>query len=145
MKAYNKLSDRWGTPQYFAPEMLRKAYGPQVGLPVSPAKVGSFSLELRNHRLQLQSPSFVSERSYSSSREPFAEGISPCVHLKQFLIFLIRSVSHLFRLNDMVLRTHRWICGRWVSCFSSSSLVGYPSMLPQMLTCLGDFRRSPHS
>jgi len=30
MKAYNKLSDRWGTPQYFAPEMLRKAYGPQV-------------------------------------------------------------------------------------------------------------------
>mmetsp|Transcript_43812 Transcript_43812/g.121269 ORF Transcript_43812/g.121269 Transcript_43812/m.121269 type:complete len:374 (-) Transcript_43812:433-1554(-) len=32
MKAYNKLSDRWGTPQYFAPEMLRKAYGPQVDI-----------------------------------------------------------------------------------------------------------------
>ena len=32
MKAYNKLTDRWGTPQYFAPEMLRKAYGPQVDL-----------------------------------------------------------------------------------------------------------------
>jgi len=30
MKCYNKLSDRWGTPQYFAPEMLRKAYGPQL-------------------------------------------------------------------------------------------------------------------
>ena len=30
MKAYNKLSDRWGTPHYFAPEMVRKAYGPQV-------------------------------------------------------------------------------------------------------------------
>ena len=29
-KAYNKLADRWGTPQYFAPEMIRKAYGPQV-------------------------------------------------------------------------------------------------------------------
>jgi len=32
MKCYNKLSDRWGTPQYFAPEMLRKAYGPQVDI-----------------------------------------------------------------------------------------------------------------
>jgi hypothetical protein len=33
MKSYNKLADRWGTPQYFAPEMLRKAYGPQVVFP----------------------------------------------------------------------------------------------------------------
>jgi hypothetical protein len=32
VKAYHGLSDRWGTPQYFAPEMLWKAYGPQVDL-----------------------------------------------------------------------------------------------------------------
>jgi len=32
MKAFNKLSDRWGTPHYFAPEMIGKAYGPQVDL-----------------------------------------------------------------------------------------------------------------
>ena len=30
VKAYDKLDDRWGTPQYFAPEMLKKRYGPQV-------------------------------------------------------------------------------------------------------------------
>mmetsp|Transcript_68558 Transcript_68558/g.113932 ORF Transcript_68558/g.113932 Transcript_68558/m.113932 type:complete len:697 (+) Transcript_68558:79-2169(+) len=32
MKGYNKLTDRWGTPHYFAPEMIRKRYGPQVDL-----------------------------------------------------------------------------------------------------------------
>ena len=30
VKAYDKLVDKWGTPQYFAPEMLKKRYGPQV-------------------------------------------------------------------------------------------------------------------
>ena len=32
VKKYHGLSDKWGTPQYFAPEMLWKAYGPQVDL-----------------------------------------------------------------------------------------------------------------
>ena len=31
-KAYKGLAEKWGTPQYFAPEMLWKAYGPQVDL-----------------------------------------------------------------------------------------------------------------
>ena len=32
IKRYKGLHDKWGTPQYFAPEMLWKAYGPQVDL-----------------------------------------------------------------------------------------------------------------
>ena len=32
VKAYHGLSDKWGTPHYFAPEMLWKAYGPQVDI-----------------------------------------------------------------------------------------------------------------
>lgn len=32
IKGYRGLSDKWGTPHYFAPEMLQKAYGPQVDL-----------------------------------------------------------------------------------------------------------------
>ena len=30
VKAYRGLTQRWGTPQYFAPEMIVEAYGPQV-------------------------------------------------------------------------------------------------------------------
>ena len=30
MKGYSQLKDRWGTPHYFAPEIIHKAYGPQV-------------------------------------------------------------------------------------------------------------------
>lgn len=32
VKAYHGLSEKWGTPHYFAPEMLWKAYGPQVDM-----------------------------------------------------------------------------------------------------------------
>jgi calcium-dependent protein kinase len=32
VKGYKGLREKWGTPQYFAPEMIKKAYGPQVDL-----------------------------------------------------------------------------------------------------------------
>ena len=43
VKAYKGLSDKWGTPQYFAPEMLWKAYGPQVGRRPWPSLSGTGS------------------------------------------------------------------------------------------------------
>ena len=42
VKAYRGLSDKWGTPQYFAPEMLWKAYGPQARTQRAPSPPPSY-------------------------------------------------------------------------------------------------------
>ena len=107
VKAYKGLRDKWGTPQYFAPEMLWKAYGPQVRrahgrVPPPPRAQGRCRLLLRSPLLPFWS--------------------------------LALSPYHLLHLHSPLLPhcalAARWIFGRWVWSSFSCSSAGCPSMRP---------------
>jgi serine/threonine protein kinase len=111
VKAYRGLADKWGTPQYFAPEMLKKAYGPQVDL----WALGVVLFQLLVGRLPFNAPSNQElfkqiERSPDHLRKLFAlaewRGVSESA---KDLVAKLLHPDPCHRLNADEALTHEWI------------------------------------
>eukprot|EP00322_Chrysochromulina_rotalis_P022885 CAMPEP_0115855400 /NCGR_PEP_ID=MMETSP0287-20121206/14522_1 /TAXON_ID=412157 /ORGANISM="Chrysochromulina rotalis, Strain UIO044" /LENGTH=634 /DNA_ID=CAMNT_0003309551 /DNA_START=68 /DNA_END=1972 /DNA_ORIENTATION=- len=111
VKGYRGLSDKWGTPQYFAPEMLQKAYGPQVDM----WALGVVLFQLLVGRLPFNAASNSElfrqiERSNDHLRRLFEmaewKGVSP--HAKDLVIKLLEP-DPLKRLSPDEALEHEWI------------------------------------
>jgi len=111
VKNYRGLTDKWGTPQYFAPEMLQKAYGPQVDL----WSVGVVLFQLLVGRLPFNAPSNSElfrqiERSPDHLRRLFAmsewRGVSDPA---KDLVMKLLNPDPTKRLNADEALSHEWI------------------------------------
>lgn len=111
VKGYRGLSDKWGTPQYFAPEMLQKAYGPQVDM----WALGVVLFQLLVGRLPFNAQSNSElfrqiERSHDHLRRLFemAEWRHVSPHAKDLVVKLLEPDPHK-RLNADEALEHEWI------------------------------------
>jgi serine/threonine protein kinase len=111
VKNYRGLSDKWGTPQYFAPEMLQKAYGPQVDL----WSLGVVLFQLLVGRLPFNAPSNSElfrqiERSPDHLRRLFSmsewRGVSEPA---KDLVMKLLNPDPTKRLNADEALSHEWI------------------------------------
>jgi len=111
VKGYRGLSDKWGTPQYFAPEMLQKAYGPQVDM----WALGVVLFQLLVGRLPFNAASNSElfrqiERSHDHLRRLFEmpewRSVSP--HAKDLVVKLLEP-DPLKRLNADEALDHEWV------------------------------------
>ena len=111
VKRFRGLSDKWGTPQYFAPEMLQKAYGPQVDL----WALGVVLFQLLVGRLPFNAPSNAElfrqiERSADHLKRLFAlaewRGVSEAA---KDLVVKLLTPDPTRRLNADEALAHEWI------------------------------------
>ena len=134
VKKYHGLSDKWGTPQYFAPEMLWKAYGPQVDL----WALGVVLFQLLVGRLPFN--------SQTSNQDLFRQIERSPEHLKKLfampewgsvsevakdLVSKLLEPDPTKRLNADEALTHEWIALRGVT--GTGDLAGAQNALKQQL------------
>lgn len=134
VKGYRGLSDKWGTPQYFAPEMLQKAYGPQVDM----WALGVVLFQLLVGRLPFNAASNSElfrqiERSHDHLKRLFEmaewRGVSP--HAKDLVVKLLEPDPHK-RLNADEALEHEWVALKG-SIGANVDLKGAQALLKQQV------------
>lgn len=111
-KNYRKLKDMWGTKEYFAPEVVEQAYGPQadvwaLGCVLYEMLSGEQAFPVREHDTESKFYGRITRAEYDMSR-PVWKKVSPEAKdlLKKMLV-----VDPAKRLSATECISHPWITG----------------------------------